>query len=376
MSRHVKWLLAAAAAATLAVPLVAHAAEFKTFTDKRTITISERMKNLFVAGNGVRIEAPIAGDLFAAGSNVSVASAVEHDAFVAGQNVTIDSTVGANLFAAGQTLIVRQAVGSDAFLAGSDVTLDNAATVSGDLQIAGMNLSINAPVGGWLRATGQTITLDSTVGGDAIIDGTPVLGDSASINGNLTYYADRDATIDQSKVKGTITRKPVSQSPSANKREHVARPLAIIVGMLATLLFGWALYSFYPKQAESTTDTAEKKIGVSMLTGLVSLIVLPIVAVLLFVSLYGAPFGFLLLVLYVAAMVLAAFLSPWLLGRLLKRWLMKDAEVNRVAIYVAGIIVLWAITWVPVVGWLTRGLIWLWAFGAILYAARPMKSAV
>lgn len=352
-------------------PLATKAAEFRTADNNQAITVSDRVKNLFVAGQTVNITTPLFGDLFAGGSTVTIQEAVEHDAVVAGQSVIIDGPIGANAFIAGSTVDIRQQIGSDLFVAGRDVILNGA--VLGDLFAAGSTLTVNGPISGNARLSGAVIAINNHIAGNVVIDGTPTLGPRAQIDGHLTYTADKQVNLNSTQVTGGVDwkRTPIHQ-PSDRTLNRLTSTLTWL-SMLALFAIGWLVYRLFPTATRAVTTVILERPLPAFGWGLLFMLTGPIIILFLFATLFGALAAFGLLSLYLLLAALAVPVAAWTLGLWLDRLLKpaanpKPADYEQWYVFALGVVVMGILSFVPAIGWLIRCVIYLVGFGALILA--------
>jgi hypothetical protein len=124
-------------------PLSVNAATFTSGTDENgDITIGEIQENLYVAGNDVKVRAPVRKDLVVAGSTVDISSPVERNIIAAANEISITSQiVGGSVRAAGNELNISGNFNEDLVLAGNKVVIKNA-KIKGDLVVRSNDLTL------------------------------------------------------------------------------------------------------------------------------------------------------------------------------------------------------------------------------------------
>ncbi|MGC9368802.1 MAG: hypothetical protein ACP5DX_04585 [Paracoccaceae bacterium] len=164
----------------------AHAEEVETFRIGQDAFIAgptavhseDGADDLFMAGETVRVEAPIAGS-----------------AHLAGRRVEIDRTIGGDLYAAGMDVFLRGALAGDATVTGYSVEIREA--IGEDLRASGANLTIAGTVAGTALLAGDVLRIESTISGDVQLSARQVeFGPEARIEGLLTLVSEAPGDIE------------------------------------------------------------------------------------------------------------------------------------------------------------------------------------
>lgn len=324
----------------------------------------------------------IEGDYFSTGERVTVSGTVNGDAYIAGGNVIIDGNINGDLLVAGGNIVIRGTVQDDIRVAGGNITISSqvgknltvlggSVNISENSQIAGSlvagvgNLQIFAPIARGMTIGAGTVLIGNSVGGDITAGvGEMTLTPDASIAGNLEYWSELDAEIPQSAtVSGNITKHSPPQG-SARAAESAAQGIfgAISIGFtlasfFSALILGLLLVKFAPRYLENVSDNILNSPARSLLVGFIFLIVVPMLAIFLFVTLLLIPLSIVLMALYFLATYVSKIFVAYALGK-------KASELLKVnwargLVYVAGLILFYLVTAIPVIGWIL-------GFGALL----------
>lgn len=293
--------------------------------------------------------------------------------------VGADETVDENLEAFGGSVVVRGTVNGDLQAFGGSVVVEGTVTgdveatagsvqilgtVGGDVSAAGgaVDIGDGAQIGGTLEAGAGSIAVGGTVLGDARLGADNVrLGENARIGGDLVY--DGDLTrADGATIDGSVTRDE-GMNVGANEDFAIPGVVFTVYGVFVALLVGAILLLAFPGTAAAVADRAT---GDPLRTGgigLLTAVAVPIVLVVVAVTVVGIPLAL--------AGSLAFGLLVWLgtiYGRfVLGTWLLSLADVdNRWAALVVGVVTVALLRLVPVVGALTRFVVFLLGFGALV----------
>jgi hypothetical protein len=167
----------------------------------------------------------------------------------------------------------------------------------------------------------------------------------------LDYHANRQADIPAGAVTGPV-RFTQNEDDGAPQQQQVLNGLFDLGGLV--LLFGQAvlgavLLIFAPRLAARAMHEGRQQPLPSIGLGLGALIVTPIAAILVAVTLIGIPLSFVLLALYVVALIVAWPAAGLLVGTVLADLVQRPMPAF--ATLIVGLIVLHIVTHVPFIGW-------------------------
>jgi len=337
--------------------------------------------NFYGAGEMVEIFGTVNGDVYTAGGQVTIDGTINGDLLVAGGTVDIGGTINGDVRAAGGQVNIDAHIERNLSLAGGNITINDSATIGKALQLAGGNLMVSSTIteealvaGGNLTFRGQTgKNLEARVG-------TLRLTPGSKIAGNFDYWTSEEALIDEGAiVSGTTTKHEVSeefksfQSPDTEAVKSFLKGIqlfATLTGIITTLVFGLILIKLFPNCAEKAIEIVQTRTLASLGFGFLAIIVLPILFILLLVTGVGIPLAFISLILFVIFTYYARIYVILAIGQWLNQKVSKSA--NLYVSLALGIIVYYAIGYLPVIGGLTKMLIVPIGLGAGLINAKAL----
>lgn len=333
----------------------------------------------FAFGPHVEISGIVNGDLYAAGGEITVDGVVNGDVIVAGAKVFVSGTVAQDARVMGAQVTVSGTIGRNATLAGVELHLTETAKIRENLIVGGGHVQLEGPVGRDVRVGAWKATLSNAIARDCIVAAESVrLTSKASVGGRLRYWGDAAPSIDENAtVRGPITSRPLPDGWSLERaRQGVvgARVLAAVVSFLSTLILGLILLRVYPVFSRRVTAILRDQPGVSLGVGGVVLVVTPVAAVSLVVTLLALPVGVILLALYGVTVYLARIYTMTWAGQWLLRH--KDESTSLTRAFTVGLVVYSLLSLVPVVGGLiTLGTV-LFGLGALLMAKKELIAGL
>jgi len=326
------------AIALLLLPTTIFAAEFRG-DQNNTVTLGadETARNLYIAGGNVDINGKTVKDLVAGGANISMNGSVEDDLIAAGGNIFLRGPVGGNARIAGGTIVVENTIGDDLIVGSGNIRISSSANINGDLVLAATDSDVAGKVGGNVYAIGENIIISGQVGGNVTIKGAKsvTIKDGAVIGGKLDYVSEKEASI----AGGAQIRDGVEfeQMARSSYGEGIAWKTVLwntLTGMIMLLL----LVLLFPRLAQYVADDFWKIENLGW--GLVALIVTPIIAVILLVSMVLWKIGLIIGLLYAASLILSSIFVPLLFGTLVTKYITRfnAKTVSWVEVVIGGVV--------------------------------------
>jgi cytoskeletal protein CcmA (bactofilin family) len=307
------------------------AADFFMADDSGNLTVSadEKVKNLYTGGNIVSIKADVEKSLYLGGNSIVVDGDVENDIFVGGGNVTIRGDVGGSIHAGGGTVIIEGRVADDVFVGGGNIMISETASIGEDLLIGGGVVSVLGSVKGNVMLGAGEATLNGEVGGKVTAETDSLsLGEKAKLDGGLTYKSYQEAKINEGAVVvgeveyKKIGRKQVNMAGNGYDYKPAMKKLGQVKrmgGLVTSLVAGLVLVYFFGKWVKVVVKHSLTKFGPSLGNGFLTLVVLPILAVVMFITLVGWWVGGVMMTVYTLLLTLATPLASIALGT----WVLK-----------------------------------------------------
>ncbi len=285
-------------------------------------------------------------DMLAFGASIVVNGAVGEDVLLLGGTVDVLAPVGGDVRVAAGEVVISQTVGGDVFVFGGTTAILSTATIEGDVFVFGGSAVIEGDVQGSVYGKVEQMNINATVAGavDVYAPAGLTLSEKAVIKGDVSYGSMRTIVRSpQAVIEGAIHEKPKEVHTSKDQLRSVLVPLFIV---LFTVL---SLYLLGKTHIQSVVEEVQAKPAKSMLLGLGLLLLGPIAAVLLLVSVIGMFVGIVTLSLLIALYVVALALSGAIFGIMIARIFDKRAPLS-LPIVVLGTVLLYGAVMIPVLG--------------------------
>ncbi len=343
-------------------PSIASASEFKS-GDKLVIAKDEVVNDdLYFAGNSITIDGTINGDLIAAGSEIKVTGTINGGIIAAGGSIIVTGNVTNDVRAAGGEVRIDGDVGDNVLVFTGNLVLEKNARIARDLTLGAGTATIDGTVNGNINGGASNMEMRGVTKGNVTvnIDNNIKLSPGAIIGGNLEYTAPRPGEI-SGVVSGTTTYK---ETP-VRKENFMSRLPGEIIGYFWLLLVGIVSLILAPELTQKNSDNISVKPLKNFLWGLLFLIVTPIVAVLLLITIIGIPLGLILLFVYIILLYISRIYIGLWVGQYVLRKLKQETKSRVLAMALGLIIVVIGIN-LPIIGGFIHFIIILLGLGAIV----------
>ncbi|MDQ5950768.1 MAG: hypothetical protein QG639_44, partial [Patescibacteria group bacterium] len=313
--------------------------------------------DLYIGAGTAQVLGTVEGDLLAAGGSISVDGTVTEDARIAGGNITFNGDVGGNVTVLGGT-----------------VTFGPNSTVAGSVVVFGGNITMQGSILGNVYGGAGAASLNGSVGQNVNLDaGSLNVSPSASVSGSLIATVEEQSEISpEAQIAGMSDIKVREKS---DKKVNVQQAAGIsaagifsqfIFGSLMSLAGGLLLLWLLPGWFTQLARTIEVSPGPALGWGLVYIFMMPIVFVFLLLTVIGIPLAFLTLLIWITNAIIASWITALVIGR----WLADKNEWSwiegRYTQLVVGVLVLNAISLIPIIGWLLGFAAFVLGMGALL----------
>jgi len=309
------------------------------------------------SGNNIQIDGTVEGTAFAFGQVVRVNGTINGDLITCAQTLYINGTVKGNIYAAGQDLTLGTQATGDVLLAGQRIDVTKEAVIGRDLFIGGSTVLMDGTVQREFYVNGADVSISGLVGRNLNMEGQTLnLLDGADIKGDLSYRTHDKAKIASGAViEGKTNWQYVEPAETQPSKTFVSDLTGMLWSIAGALLIWFIVRiwrpEFWTKNARTIDEKPLKTIGV----GILALIVTPILAILLMVTVIGIPLGIILgitygVALYLSKIVVAAFIGYWLSKRF--KWAGIHKGVWAVLLALVALEVLTNIKYIDFISWL------------------------
>jgi hypothetical protein len=353
----------------LLCPITVLAAQFMSGDTVTVDGAKTPNENFYAAGGTVSITGAANGDVYAVGGNISLDGTVAKDAVLAGGTLVLHGAVNDDVRAVGGNVWVNNKIGGEAVLAGGNINVAQSASTSKSLTIAGGQVMVDGSVGGKTTIYGGQVTLRGHFTGPVTIEADKLTIEStAVVQGPITYKSPQEATVQDGAQLNGITYTHIERRHEPRRQDFGALfGIAWFVKLLMTLVLALVVYAVFKNTTARAVEYAGRHIGWSLLTGFIALVVAPIAIIILLVTIIGIPLAAALGATYVLALLFgkvvgAIFIGSWIWKAVKK---LPNFPVSWLIILI-GVLIYSVLWWIPVLGWLIDGLLFLVGLGSVI----------
>lgn len=335
--------------------------------------------NYYVAANVVEIYGTVNGDIFVAGDMITIDSEnINGDVFAAGSNINIKGKINGSLRLVGEKININGEVSGNAMVAGQNLKLEPEAKLAGHLTFWGQLANVAGQVSGRVEGAMEGIRISGQVAKDLDLylssgpRGTIDITDGAQIGGTLYYQALQELSINkQAQIGGVAFNQIVKAEEPFMDR---GKALAVIVKFFGMLIIGMLALRLLPQFFTSAYQTVYKKPFKVLLNGFLLLVVTPIACVLAAITVIGLPLAIITMILWAILLYLATILVAWFIGQFVKDKLFAKNNWPQLAVLALGILLFIMLKYLPFVGPLLVGILYILAWGTLTSIFKKEKN--
>ena len=367
----------------LAVGLSAPAEAMETRSGENISIESDEIidDTLIVFGRTARIDGLVTGDLIVFAQSVEIVGAVHGDVYSFGRAIEIDGDVGGGIAAFGQVIRIGDTVGQSIYGFAQSILSRRDASIGGDLFAFAEDVNVGGSVGRNVTAFGNTLTVTGEVKRDVTFFGSlAAVHSSALIGGNLDVDLPAGENL-QMDSAASVVGETIVDVPEPDRDEGELLSVWTFVRMAlwlaAAFISGMLLLRALPALRRVPLDGLGE-MALSAGVGALVLIVMPVAAVLLCVTLIGLPAGLVMAAVWALGLYVSKIVVAHFLGSALLRPKQQDTGSMALSLLVGLVLVLIAVS-LPYVGWAINMLmiiIGTGAIGLVLFRSVRNRAAV
>ena len=322
----------------------------ETWVSAQLLTINGSVSNdLFASSPVMELNGTFNGDVWCAGDNISSAGTFWNSARLLSRIAQVQGTHYGSVTAVGTT-----------------VKIDRTAILYSDLLCVGENVILEGSVSGKVRILAQRVTLGGQINNNLSIAAQEiVILPGTIINGNLSYQAPNELILSSSVIlNGELQRRfspvPVRRLLKENLATH-------FTFALAALITGLVFAGLFPRYTGTTMHLLRESRGFCSLAGFAGLVLLPMGAFFLILTVVALPLSILIFLFYFILLYLSKIaVALWIGSVVLRR---KEFNKQKVLAPLAlGLLILYALTSFTAAEMLINILVIILGLGALLIA--------
>ncbi|MGI8486806.1 MAG: hypothetical protein ACR2OU_21420 [Thermomicrobiales bacterium] len=330
--------------ATIVMPFVANASTSRLGGTVDVARTERIVGDLNVAGGTITMDGVVTGDANIAGVQVPIPGTIDGTLNTAGGKVELSGITGGSARVAGGEVTITGNITGDLLVIGGRVSIPSQARIAGDVIVTGGQVDIRGTVDGSLKVQGSDVTLGGVVIGNADISGSSIeLLGPARIGGKLTYTSSSTADVATNAVVTGETTQNKPASIGNSSRSFFNPWLRVIWALLA----GIVVVALAPR-VMGAVGKSGRRILPAIGIGIVSLILVPIVAIALMITVIGLPIGAIILAAYFIVLYLSQVVVGTMLGRFILSGRWDDGSRGFILLCMTlGVIIISGLRFIP-----------------------------
>ena len=332
---------------------------------------------LFTAGNFIVVDADVDGDVFAAGQDITINGDINGDLLGAARTIRVNGNISGNIRCAVSDLDVNGEVGKSLTAAAAQVRLNEDSVVAGDALVFAGVATFSGTLGRQALGAGSDFRISGPIGGNVKFWGVEKLtvGQSASVNGDLAYGSPNEAVISPgAKITGT-TKWDLIQKPAEPQVRQKGFDWSGVVFRFITGLLVWGvLLLIFPKIWGKFSENILNKPGSALGWGALALLVAPLAALLLMITVIGIPLSMLLIIVYMVLLCAANIIVADAAGRYLAKSFGWEGRVHIIWPFMLSYAVLILLGKIPVAGAFISLIVAALALGGVVLAIQRCRQ--
>jgi len=356
----------------LFVPLLALAGDFSA--EENFFVTKEQVLdyNLIRTGNTIDLSGTINKDVYVFGNSVVVDGTIKGDLIGAAQSLTINGTVEGNVRFAAETIVINGDIGRMLTVAGAKVQVNK--PVAWGIMAAGAEVLIKAEQPEDVNVFAANVGVIGNIGGNLYLTAEKIsLAPNIEVAGNFEYVETEKSidNIDSLLVSGQTVMSENQRNKDFDRVMAQMFLLTRVFYFLGLLLLAFVMLGFMKLFTITVSAVLQKEYLKCFNRGFWWLILVPVAAVLLLVTIIGLPLGIIGLTLWLIAMYVSKVFAALAIGA----YILKE-DVKKGKLYwpmLLGLLVVVILTSLPFVGFLLNLMISTAGLGALYLVLRGNK---
>ncbi len=315
-----------------------------------------------------RVQGTIDGNYYCIGQDVVITGRVTGNVFCISSRVKLTGQIDGDLFVVSENLEIEGDVNGSVIALSNNLTISQSAKIRQDLIASFSNARIEGIIGRDAQLSGSDIRIDGQIDRNLNISSENILlYGNALIKGNLSYTSKNDIRIkDNAKIVGSTDKRTVPISPDSGAG-LLASIIFFVIFLLSLLIVSILTVLLFPNFYEKTYGKADKSLSSTIILGLINLLLVPILALIVLLTIIGAPLGGLILTAWILSLMLSGPIFAYYVGKKLTK---KATPLKTMFVGSLVVLVLYAIPVINILVGLTVAVV---GSGALISLVKSSK---
>jgi cytoskeletal protein CcmA (bactofilin family) len=354
------------------LPSVSNAFSVRSGPEVKVSTEEIIEDNLYLLGGRVDFDKTFDEDIVSVSGNSKISGVVFGDLLNISGDTILDGEFFGDTRVAGGEVTISGNTNKDLVVVARKVTITEDAILNGKTMLVAGEVDFRGEALSDVKIIAGKVSLNGKILSDIEVTTQDIhIGPQAEFIGQLSYFSPEKASIDSG---ANIQKTPVyNQTESIGDNDIIKRAVLnfisfwTIVKFLATLFTAFILIFVFRKLSQRVAVNSTKHPFKSLSIGVLSLILAPIFAIVLFASLFALPLSIMILLAYFITLLLVPAASGIIVGYWINQISHKKQKVevdfNSTTL---GIILLTFLFFIPILGSILKIVLLPLSFGALV----------
>lgn len=327
-----------------------------------------------IAGN-VDIKGSVTGNVCAFAQTVNVSGDIGGSLFIGAASSSVSPKSVQTVWAAGGNLNISGEISKNVILAGGSLNITSNAVVGKDLHAYGGSFEADGNVNGAIKGAVGKFSMAGTSGRVKIRADRVKIRSTAVVSGDVSLTSESAPEIeDGAMIGGELTVREIEEEEAKPFFFAIAPLIGFLFGVIkmivwiSKIIVGIILIALCHKYIRRIMDTFARQPWKSLGIGFLGVIVIPVAAAVFLATLVGYPISVLLLYVFSILCYVSSVVIAVILGEKIIQLFNKGKEVSLYLSFVIGMIILFVVSFIPILNFLVRIFVLLFGFGTVIIA--------
>lgn len=318
-----------------------------------------------------------------------VTNIMNTDLYVGEQDVVIEDVVNGNVFAFGSTVTVKGEIVGDLFVMANTLTIEESAVIYNNIfalantfvmkgnayDIYALANNFELASSGYvyrdIRLYAESVNLSGLIKKDAYIFSSSItMPENAKslIGGNLNYTSTQEFSIPEGAVLGEVKYTPYEENTVSAGKIILSYITSFITTILYAIVIILLATFFAPKFIEKANYVLIKKPFISAGIGILSIVLIPVLAIILLMTGFLSYISIAILVVYGLILSITLAIFSMAIGKYIVDKIKNPSKVKFILFSILSAIVLWLLQIIPYIGNYMSLFIYVVGLGVFLFA--------
>jgi len=324
--------------------------------------------NIYWAGEQLIIDGDVNGDIFAAGNSIIINGNVNGDILGAAETIRITGVIDGNVRLIAKKIIIDGQIKRGATIAGESIYFNEKSSIGATALAFARSIEMRGDISGNLDGAAESLFISGKLTHTNVKVDKLVISEFAEIKGNLNYKAVIEAEIGEGAIIGGEINFTEGTIRDFSKYETPGFIFGLLMKFLSLFALGFVILSLVKRPTILVIRKMKEDPMKAILWGLVSFIVIPLLALAFAITIIGLPIAFVLIALYFVLLYFAYIYSGLLVGRWVAakfKWKMTWPWA-----LLLGLFILIVLVALPFIGGLFFFIAMWWGLGGIIQVKR------